>query len=64
MTTEVERDIKAFGKLPASGGVILRGPYGDLLEWLDEIERTAPATCRILYKTFAPGGLRIVVGEG
>lgn len=49
-----------IAKLPASLGIIFRGPYGELCQLLERIEMVLPTNVRVLYKRFSPGGLWIV----
>lgn len=56
----VKADDKSFADLPASGAVVLHGPYGEVASLLNNIEASLPASVRLVYRRFSPGRLKII----
>ena len=56
----VKEEDKPFVDLPASGAMVLHGPYCEVAKILNEIEARLPDNVRLIYRRYSPGRLKIV----
>lgn len=59
MITGREED-KSFADLPASGAMVLHGPYCEVAKLLNELESRLPENVRLVYRRYSPGRLKII----
>mgnify|MGYP001009145958 CR=1 FL=1 len=59
MNNKTAKTDKTFGTLPATGAIVLKGPYAELAKFIDEIAEKKPVSVHLIYRRFSPGKLLV-----
>ena len=50
-----DQTYKDFARLPAFGGFVLRGDYGELAQFINEVKHSCPSGIEFIFEKFSPG---------